>query len=510
MQNDLRQYVDAHGLRASARALGVATSTITRALRGEQLGARTTETLRAKLRKREDYDTSAALQSPKKTQAPQLSWTLEGIRSAIESQMRGDFAQPHKLAEAMRRDDAIYVARTNRLAPLSSLRADIVGHDSARGEAVRRKASDSITIARTVLSDIAATLVDHGVAIGYVVHTPNDDGTRIDMTLTEWPIDAVRENPTTDRLEAITVDGDRIPIVHSDGHWIVFRYGARKPWRNATLLAASFVWAAHAECIADWSGSSRAHGLPRVTGMLPDGNGINEDGTPTVVAIAFRDMLAQLADGSAAVGIRPNGSNVDWLTSASNAWQVFSENVTSREKAAARIYNGTDAALGSTGGAPGVDIGALFGVATTRLQSDVTAIEEGLASGLFVPWCAINEGTSRYAPRLKFMLPDPDEDRARDSAAKRRTQFTNAIAELRAQGLVVTQEIVDALAREFGITPVPTLSTASGGGEIFKYHLDYGCFSKNEIRASRGMPPVADGDTPPTPLAGAPAEEVPA
>ncbi len=43
--------------------------------------------------------------------------------------------------------------------------------------------------------------------------------------------------------------------------------------------------------------------------------------------------------------------------------------------------------------------------------------------------------------------------------------------------------------------------------QIFKYHLDYGIFTENEIREKLGFPAVAGGDKAPQPVAGAPADE---
>lgn len=43
--------------------------------------------------------------------------------------------------------------------------------------------------------------------------------------------------------------------------------------------------------------------------------------------------------------------------------------------------------------------------------------------------------------------------------------------------------------------------------QIFKYHLDYGIFTENEIREKLGFPAVAGGDKAPQPVAGAPSDE---
>lgn len=51
------------------------------------------------------------------------------------------------------------------------------------------------------------------------------------------------------------------------------------------------------------------------------------------------------------------------------------------------------------------------------------------------------------------------------------------------------------------IEQASTTPDASQDNPIFAYHLDYGIFTVNEIRATRGLPPLPDGDTRPIPAA---------
>lgn len=179
--------VERSGLRGAARDIGVSSSTLTRALTGGRVHARTAAILRRvspRVRTRKDFDAIASVQPPRARETAS-SWSVESIRAAIDAQMRGQFALPKRMAEAMRRDDAIYVARSNRLAPIQVVASELRAHESARGAVVARKAIDSVRAPRTVLASIYSTLVDHDVAIGYNEHEPNDTGTRVDMSLTE-------------------------------------------------------------------------------------------------------------------------------------------------------------------------------------------------------------------------------------------------------------------------------------------------------------------------------------
>jgi hypothetical protein len=230
-------------------------------------------------------------------------------------------------------------------------------------------------------------------------------------------------------------------------------------------------------------------------GELPDGSALTTStGELTELAQKFLEMIQMLAEGDSPVGIRPFGSKTDFLANGSNAWQVFSENVTSREKAAARIYLGTDATLGSVGGAPGVDIAELFGVASTKIQGDVTALQDGLLSGLYEPWCAINFGTSRYAPAFAFELPDPDAERKRVGRAANRERFAAALRAMREAKLDVTQDVVNTLAIEYDITPAPTLASAEvQTSSLVLAPTDIAKVVRvREARSAQGLPPFGD------------------
>src|SRR5690606_32521033 len=206
-------------------------------------------------------------------------------------------------------------------------------------------------------------------------------------------------------------------------------------------------------------------------------------------------MLQDLVSGEAGAGVHPKGSTVDFIANGSTAWQVFSELIQNREKAAARIYLGTDAILGSMGGAPGVDIAALFGVAASKFQGDFTAIESALRTGVYEPWTAINFGDSRLAPTLKYDLPDPDAEKKSAERASALDRLLTAVERLRKQQFDVTQKAVAELCARFGVVPVPVLAAQ----EARTVPLDLAptdvarVVRVNEARASRGLPPLADG-----------------
>lgn len=438
-----------------ARSLGVSRGAVIRTLGKRQP---------AKVRTAAEFQGSSFV-APRREQ-PVDSWSLEQIRKGRDAQMRGDFKQAVRLAEMMRTDDALFVARRNRIAPMLSVGVSMIPVGNARGEATAARAERSIFTPRSVLAGICGSLADHGIAIGYNVQVPSDDGSRVDFYHTHWPLEHVKWNASLERLETAVRGGARVPIEHGNGFWVVYRKFHDLPWtQDACLLAAAMIWAAHAGGLKAWLASADAHGLAKVMGELPEGVALIDDasGTITPEARAYLNMLQDLVSGAIGAGLAPAGSKTDFVSNASTAWQVFTEIVENREKAAARVYLGTDAILGANGGAPGVDISALFAVATTVIQSDFEALEQGLATGVYQPWTAINDGDSRYAPSAKFQLPDPDEKAKSEENAAKRSRLNQTLKEMKEQGFVIDQGVVNTLAKEYGVSPPPILG--NGGSQ---------------------------------------------
>jgi hypothetical protein len=462
------------------RELGVSRGAVLRAL------ARTPE----KTRKADEFSrTAAALRPPRRAQFSPC-WSLESIRSARDAQSRGDFAPAVRLARAMRTDDAAFIAYHNRIAPQSAIGATLVAGPGARGEAVAKKAARSVTAPRATLAGIVGTLADHGIAIGYVEHTENEEGTRIDMRLTEWPLEFVRWNASRETLEARTRDNGTVDIVHGDGNWIDFRKFDLDPWtQEACVLPGALVWASHSLALKDWNSTAKSHGQAKIIGELLEGFALaNEDNTLTNEAQAFLTMLRDIVEGEAGAGLAPPNSKVQFLANGSNAWQVFSELVKGREKAFARIYLGTDAILGSVGGGPGIDIEALFAVASSKIQGDFLALEEGLRVGLYEPWTAINEGDSRLAPHVHYEMPDPDEKRRSELNAENMTRLMATIEDWKKQGMTITQEYVNELARYYSVPIIPQIAaTAAAPFELAPTDFA-GVVTVDEARSTRGLP----------------------
>ena len=402
---------------------------------------------------------------------------------ARDDQMIGRFAAAVRLAESMRTDDACYSAFQNRLAPQRCLSVNLLaGKGPKSGQAISEGEAlfgqGGIALHPDVMSDIVGCLANHGIAIGVNQWTPRADGSRVDVEHHLWPLEFVWYNPAArclmTRIDPYPstnspafgtvglpqdhygnpqpLNSNLVPIVHGDGRWTIYQKHEFMPWRaDAAILPASLVWASHAYAMRDWIKGSSAHGTSKIVGELPQGFDIGALGTPTPESNAFVQLLEAIASDETPFGIKPFGSNIEILSNPSRMWEVFAQLVENREKAAHRIYTGTDAALGSQSGAPGIDIASLFGVSQTIVQGDIEAIQRGIQTGIIQPWAAMNFGDSLCAPFRKYNLPDADADAERKSFGDRMTAFCKAVSELKNAGFEICPDVVSELSDKFGV-----------------------------------------------------------
>jgi hypothetical protein len=409
------------------------------------------------------------------------SWSLSEIQAARDAQMAGDFKQPARLSESFATDDAMYTARRTRLAPQRAIPVKIKpARDAGPALRIANEADalfgpDGVGASPETMVSINAHLADHGVAFGANIVTPRPDGSRVDIEHHAWPIEWVRWDTlrrsfvTQVDLASTSVEADywldspiagrlpkgTVPIVHGDGRFAIYAAHELEPWKHGVLLPGALVWARHAFGWRDLLASSAAHGNPKLLGELPP-----NVKTKSPEGDDFLALLVALASADMPVGLRPNGSSVEYVTNSSRAWEIFRELITGSKSSAGQIYNGHDGTLGSNPNAPGIDLTALLGVMSDIAEGDLHTIERCFKSGVIDVWAALNFGSSELAPQRLYEIPDADQDARRKAMGERRMAFYDALEREKRLGFDLTVERVQALAKEYDVS-VPTFRSAA-------------------------------------------------
>ena len=399
-----------------------------------------------------------------------FSWDAETIRNARQDQLRGYFWSPAKLAQSMNSDAGLFTARLNRLAPLRGLPIDLrpagVGEPTTRAMRVRDEGDalfgpNGLCFSRDNMTTLHKQYVDHGVAFGYNRWTVRTDKNgfpmRVDVETLAWPIEYVRWLPQARAFFTLTKAGQLMRMDHGDGRWVIIQQEKLDPWAAGCVVPGCMVWADRAFAIRDRSNASRAHGQPKMIGELPTGMSIfakAADGTMSLSAEAqaLLNLLQQCQIGDLPAGLRPAGSKTDQLVNTSQAWQIWENMITTNDKDSARIYLGQDGTTTNEGGNY-IKSERLFGVRNDLVEADLMSFTEGFRTGVIEPWAAINFGDSTLAPVRRWLMPDADEDARRESIGAHLDKFFATIANLRDNGFEITQDVVNNVARELGVTP---------------------------------------------------------
>lgn len=414
-------------------------------------------------------------------------WDLDRIRAARDAHMVGSFGQSEALIASMAKDAAIYAARLNRVAPALGLPRSFSGgaSDAARDEASATFLRGPQGISLAMLADAFDVRAMAGFAVLQVLWSARPDGSRLDARLELWPISALVWRDYERKLYAQTTDG-LVEVVHGDGKWIVVATRADRPWQWGALVPLALTWGDRSFGIRDRSRNAEAHGEAKPVGFLPEG--VDVEG-PEGQAMAEALVRLHAARG---LMLAPHGSEVKYLESMNQAWQIFREIIGSNNTDIAKILLGQDGAASASGGNYVKD-SILFGVRNDIVEADTGSMGAALSEGLFGPWEAVNLGAGAELLRLGWLMPDADEDARRESLAKRTAAFNVAVKEYRENGFEVSQSLVDELAKQHGVIAPQLAATATTGFVLAPTDLAR-AITVNEARASVGLAALPDGD----------------
>lgn len=372
-------------------------------------------------------------------------WDLDRIKAARDAHMVGSFAQSEGLMASMQKDAAIFAARLNRIAPALGLPRRIVGgaSDAVRAEAERTFLRGPAGLSRALMADIFDAHAVAGFAVLQNVWTPREDGSRFDVRPELWPISSLQWRDYEKKLYAQTRDGF-VEVVHGDGKWVVIAARSDRPWQAGALIPLALTWGDRAYGIRDRSRNAEAHGEAKPIGYLPEGVDVDgEEGQAMAAAL-------QKLHAARGLMLAPAGSEVKYLESMNQAWQIFREIISSDTSDITKSLLGSDGTASASGGNYVKD-SMLFGVRNDIVEADVGGAGRGLGEATLGVWEAVNFGGGAELLSLEWLMPDADEDARRQSLADRTKAFNEAIKAYRDNGFNVDQAFADELAKSFNV-----------------------------------------------------------
>ncbi len=425
-------------------------------------------------------------------------WTPTTIKTATRQADSGDLRLVGMLCEEMLADDRISgCLQETRVRGLLGL--PIVfekGQDSPKGEEVVAAVEKDYW--KAFPEDALVEWMCYGIMVGIGVarlapwqQADNDDGEKHVLPAMEviHP-SSLRQDQTTKQWYVRQQAGPDVLVTPGDGTWLVYTpYGTKRPWARGAWRSLALWWLLKLYAKNDWGRYSERHGMGLFVGTSPD---ISD---PRDRAQLASDLSNVAKDSAFAV---PPGFDVKLIESTANTWTTYQAQTNMANAAFAIRLLGQNLSTEVTGGSfAATQVHARVAASVIRADDETSRTvlhDQGLAW-----WAEFNYGDRNLAPWPKHDTTPPE-----DKKAKVDTQIAAANAAEKWSTLGVPVDIL-ASAEDAGVIISAEGEVATvNKGEIFKYHLDYGVFTTNEIRASRGLPPIEGGDVPPEPMIGAP------
>jgi hypothetical protein len=428
-------------------------------------------------------------------------WTPSLIKAARASADTGNIELAADFCEWAMGDDRVSASLATRTNGLVSLP---LSFESARGTKRLVKALEAgedwwASYPASTLAQLLAWGRMLGVGLAYQSWVERGDGiSRLIPKITVWHPRHLKRDVRRGVWQVRTENKGLIDITPGDGNWILFTpYGESRPWASGAWRPVSYWRLLKHYAIEDWGRFSSKSAGGWLVGTF---NPANDKITAT------KEQRRELADAMFAAQAGgalcpPPGFEIDCVEASATGYQTFEA-----QKNAADVANSV-AILGqnlSTEVSGPVATGAtLHGkVIQVYVNDDNEKLHTCVRDQSLRYWAEFNFGNGSLAPWATYDVTPPEDK-------KQKVDVLNAVADalgkLTNAGAPVD---VRAFLESFGIPllePVENEQT----GQVYKYHLDYGVLTLNEIRRRLNAPPISGGDEPPKPMAAAPVDPPP-
>lgn len=421
-----------------------------------------------------------------------VEWTPSLIRAARASADAGNLELAADFCEWALGDDRVSASLATRTNGLVSLP---INFEAARGAKRVVKALEAnedwwAAYPAATLAQLLSWGRFLGVGLAHQTWVERGDGiNRLIPQINVWHPRNLRRDMQRGVWKVRTANRGEIEITPGDGNWILFTpYGESRPWAYGTWRPVSYWRLLKQYAIEDWGFYSGKNAGGWRVGTFSGQN--EKQASKEHRRELANDMFA--AQANAAI-VPPPGFDVKVVESTANTWETFKAQKDAADIAIAVSNLGQNLSTEVTG--PVATGATLHGkVIQVYVVDDNEKLHTCIRDQSLKYWAEFNFGNGSLAPWASYDVTPPEDKKQRADVLKVVSDALNVFSNANAP------VDVRALLERFDI-PLKDPKDVEQQGQVFKYHLDYGVLTLNEIRERLGLPTRAGGDEPPKPVA---------
>lgn len=395
------------------------------------------------------------------------AWSIDGVRSAMQSLLAGLFDQPAQLIESMIGDPRVQAAMMARTGALLGSPISFKLPKKYKDDPIAKKCLRAweriwpLVAPESVLSELQQWSVQLGFGIAQINWDTNSSNV--------WRPYLQVWNPRYTYYHwlyrcyiAIGQDG-QFPVFGGDGHWLLHApNGESRGWVRGAMRPIAPWWLARQYALRDWARYSERNGMPWVVGKTPAAaDPIMIDQFRNALALLGQESVIQVPQG---VDDR-NSYGVELLdghvADSTSGFETFIERCSSEITLALMGQNlTTEVKEGSLAAAR-----VHADVKQQIIAADARALASTIYTQLARPFALFNFGDAKYAPVIEWDTTPPDDEVSKSTVF---TSFAKGVADLRIAGYRVDN--LESMAKDLGLelqlseAPLPGVAAGDDAG----------------------------------------------
>jgi hypothetical protein len=331
-------------------------------------------------------------------------WTVERIREAITQKEKGYLAPASRLTRALPRHPRYVQGREQFLGAVQGCPAEVLQSPISYGGVgtARRLRDDAGKMLAHVLRNGAErSLIEWTKVMGLYVGVLAWDTTSRPWTpvsLTRWPLEAVRVDLSARKLWARTTKGEE-EIIAGNGTWVVSWAAGEFDFTAGLLSCFGEAWIRGINAARNIANRGQASGVAAIIGLMPEGEDMESDR-----AVSYQEHLEGLQTGGPAGLLAPPGypkpESLDLATKNGSSMLELSRNTSTTDllvpwlmqDGTATNEGGSLAKAKELSGVLFSAVAACVGQTWGEVTADGSHVAGVITSQIVRPWCLLQLG----------------------------------------------------------------------------------------------------------------------